>query len=392
MIDYYYLLNDQFHINTRAGLIQQSALIDFRFQAPDSSRLSDSPIPLRTVVRQLWDVKQSAFFATGGAQGILGNATYTGFATIIEYRRNVDSGQADYHDHKQIYVLPRLSAKWELSRQRTISIRYSEQIHEPSLLRLTSIAYVTSPQEIVQGNPSLQPYRQRQLQIRYQRFRTRQSFYIGLILTRTAHPVRYNTQFIGADRIRYPQNILQPIDNIVINGHLFKSSITTSGFVAWNLTYSSDQRLINNVTLPTQSLSADCNFNLAYEGIDPIVLELEGWTALTYQWHSQQVPLITLSVGPTIQWNPEAFPFRLAVHYEIQPVRSFGGSRNITHNLITKLTYEPDNSPWQFVLNGWNLLGQSISEDFNISDIRIFHQRTQLIAPYVIFTVQYKIR
>ncbi len=392
MVDYYYLVHDQLHVNVRGGLIRRHTQRGLFIGRLDSSvgQVPEEPRLLPIISSETWQLNRRAAFASVGIQRIAGAATYRGAVRLLVRRHGLDSAGIPHLSFpSSLHLLPHLSVEWELAGRRKVETGYTERVIEPAADQVVPIAYFASPQIVTEGTPTLRPARERRFHLHYRRFIAHRSFYVGLNLSQRRDAVRYHTHFVGVDRFQRPQNLPTATYQAELNGHTYRSTGAFSAFLTWNITHHWDYRIVEGNVLPNPYFSAYWNFNIGYEPTPSWTVELDGrGTATLYRG---QPLLWSFSGGPQLQW--EVLPFlRAAIRYHAQPVRHLAGGWRLNHNLTADLRYEPDEHPWTVSLRGWNLLGRHIEETFSITETRITHQRTYLIAPYVVGVVQYKIR
>ncbi|GEM_PF-4840267 len=389
MADYYYLWNEQFHLNLRIGGLRthQTGAVgmwtaDAVRRPPDARYYTD------------WTWTRQILFAGVGARRIQGRGTYSAALTAVGIGwKGQEKTAGDLQDPIAWMLLPNLSAEWELTRGRTIQLRYFTDMETPDAESLMPFLYYQSYQALHQGNPALTPDLNQTITFSFRRMTSRFSAYLNLSLTRAQKSIRSIPFYQGIERYVTFQNIDSDVYRAGWHSHIYRNWARweLSGFISLGGWYTWDWWAAEGTRQPTPWWQAYCNFNLVWERLHPVALAIDGQWSF-YQAFSAvpQPPSLSGNVGPRLAVELHN-GVRMDIHYFPHAVWTPNQTFRMYPNLEASISYEKEGSPWHFAIEGQNLLAQESRETFGGSEAMLFHTRRFLMGPYGVLTIRYRL-
>ncbi|MEX0289926.1 MAG: carboxypeptidase regulatory-like domain-containing protein [Flavobacteriaceae bacterium] len=390
-LNYYRVLNNTNHLSFTLGAVINGQ----RLVSTLSERLGDETlIPLSA--GEFINNAGFNFFDTYfgiGYRTKLGKLTLNpGLRLHIYDTHNMQSGER--YDLDKTLFLPRLTAKYDFNSSQSLRFNYSVQAEFADIQNQSAAIRLTSYNSLFRGNPNLTNSWYHNLTLNYYNF---SMFNFTNINGGINYQKRYEglgaaLNFLGLERISSPINVESPNEVFTVYGNYEKRFLYWKGRLDANISYSTNNNQIDGIANFNRSFTQ--NYTVALETRFKEAPNLEvGFKKIWNEYGSRNIENRFVTNSPFA--NIEAYflkGFSLTVDYQYNEYKNRdGGTRSTYDFLNASIYYQKEDSRWEFILSGLNLLNTTSIRQDSFSDNFIGTYEYLVQPRYFVFKVKYEL-
>lgn len=388
-LNYYRILNKTNHINFKIGNSYSSQKLSSNLIERTSDG-GDSPIT-NSELTNLVDYTFKDYYAGILYKTKLGKLTLTPALNLHHYDiENVQNGVSE--GFKKTLLLPSITARYRFRSSHSLTVNYNVNAEFTDVQNLAQGIIVRSYNSLFGGNPLLQNNWYHRTQVNYSNFNMFNNLNVFGALTyqKKFDDITNIIQFNGLERVNSPINI-DPANEILTGSASVSKgygNIRLSGSGNW--TRSTTNNRISDIANENVSFQQRYRFGVRTTIVSNIHLNLN----YEMSYNKYEARSITSkfenhrpSGGLEIDFLKG---FNLDIDYEYNSYLNKSNDTESNYDLLSaKLRYRKDKSPWEFRVEGMNLMNttgirrDSFSESL-ISTFEYFIQKR-----YWLFSVMY---
>ncbi|MEM9895009.1 MAG: carboxypeptidase-like regulatory domain-containing protein [Bacteroidota bacterium] len=388
VLDYYHVLNRNNHLRLSAGFNQNNQ----EYTASILEQLSEEELPFDSAnLQNEIDYTFQDAFAGVSFRSKLGKLTW-GPTLNLHYYDVAFSQIAGNDGFDKFLLLPTFKARYEIRRSQKVSFSYMRKANFMDVQRIAQNLVVNSYNSISFGNPELVNSVEDTYSLNYSNFNSFSFFniYGGITYQRKVDDIQSSIAFANVERLNIPINVIPVNKNL--NGYLnlekrfdhFRLGLDSR----WNFSE------VNNQIGGFENVNT--NFQQTYKGTFSTNIRKKLNVKLTHTITSNRYEGNAVSntfINNETGINTKLIVFKgltWGVNYAINSYENRALSTTSNFDLLdVELRYRKEGSPWEFGVQGMNVLDtRSIRRD-SFSDNLISTYAYFFQQRYVLFTVMF---
>ncbi|WP_299118781.1 TonB-dependent receptor [uncultured Tenacibaculum sp.] len=386
----FWVLNSNNHIYTTIGNThQQEKFISNDFQVLDDSSInpfSNSGFNNTTVL------KHNDFFA--GLHYKFKTGIFTLKQGVYLHNYNWEVNQLNLVKKNKWVLLPDFLMKIEFNKSKKIQLKYNLKTNFSDASRLASRFYLQSYNSVFRGNSDLENELYHSANIQYSRF----SLYRGLMLlasanyTKKVKGYRNSVNFDGINQFLTIDMLTNPNENWSVRGAIRKKIKKIRYNIEGSYNDSKFKQSINNsfVTNRSKNYSLDLGIETLFEKLPTFEFGFRKSIG-NYISNNSVSKFITNEPYLNIDYNfLKGFVFNFDyTHFNYQNKSQGVDNKYDVANAI--LSYQKEDSPWEYKLTTQNLFNTTFKQDNSFSDYLISDSKTYVLPRVVLLSIAYNL-
>lgn len=291
------------------------------------------------------------------------------------------------------FLLPEFFAKYDFRKTESLTLTYNMQAQFTDVNNFYPGLIINSYNSLRRGNTSISNALVHAFNLGYYKFDmfNFMNIFAGLTYSRTIDALVTSTDFIGLQRVLTPINAQGTNDLLSAYGSFDKRFTKWKFRLGGNLSYTNTNTLIQNLENKNNSFvqaydaSVETNFKRAPN------VEV-GYRFIHNAYKGNNVENTFVTNRPFIKVEaPFLESFTFIGEYAYNNYRSNGTTTNNFDFLTANLYYQKEDSPWEFSLNGMNLLNTGILREDGFNENLISTSVYYVMPRYVLLGVKYSL-
>jgi hypothetical protein len=291
------------------------------------------------------------------------------------------------------FLLPEFFAKYDFRKTESVTLTYNMQAQFTDVNNFYPGLIINSYNSLRRGNTGISNALAHSFNLGYYRFDMFNFINVfgGIVYSRTIDALVTATDFNALQRVLSPINAQGTNDLLSAYGSFDKRFTKWKFRVGGNLSYTNTNTLIQNVENLNSSftqaydVAVETNFKQA-----PNIEVGYRFVHNSYQGNTVENTYTTNSPFVKVE-APFLKSFSLIAEYAYNNYQSNGTTTNNYDFLSANLYYQKDGSPWEFSLNGMNLLNTGILREDGFTENLISTSVYYVMPRYVLAGVKYEL-
>lgn len=388
LLNYYYVINPTNHINFNAGTTysHQTMTSSITQKLDDNQETTFDDNTLKNDFA--YDYSDAYFGARYKTK--LGKLTLNPGLNLHVYKVS-DHQLPTTRTRGKTLLLPEFYAKYEFRQSESLTLNYSVKAQFTDIQNIATGTIISGYNSLFAGNRNLDNSWYHDLQLNYFNFNMFNftNIYAGATYQKKYDDISTGVNYIGLDRVSFPQNISKPNEVLSVFGNIEKRFTFMKLKFDTNLSHSTTNNQIdgnlNKNTSFTQvyKASAETNFKTAPN------LEIGfSKTLNNYKSGTGNDRFITNKPFANLEAVFLKY-FTLTADYEYNDYKSKRGSDSYYDFLNAAIYFQGKDSPWEFKVSGMNLLNTTQIRQDGFSD-NLISTYGYLVQPrYFVFSIKY---
>lgn len=388
-LNYYRILNKTNHINFKIGNSYTSQTLNSNLleRMSDGTDNAIADMALTNLVDYTFqDYYVGVLFKTKLGKLVLTPALNLHYYDIENVQNGVSEG------FSKTLLLPSLDARYEFRRSHSLTIKYDVNAEFTDVKNVARGIIVTGYNSLFGGNPTLQNNWYHRTSVNYSNFNMFNNFnvYGGLNYQKRFDDITNIIQFNGLERINSPINI-DPANEILTGfANLSKrfSGFRVSGSGNWTRSVTNNRISdIDNENVSFQQRYKAAISSTLRKGIYLDVAYEVSFNKYAARFNTSKFENHRPSAGLEIEFLKS---FNLDIDYEYNNYRNQTNGTESNYDLLNaKLIYRKDKSPWEFRVEGMNLMNTTGIRRDSFSESLISTYEYFIQKRYWLFSVMY---
>ena len=388
-LNYYRILNKTNHINFKVGNSYTSQTLNSNLLERESDGTENSITD--AALTNLVDYTFQDYYVGVLYKTKLGRLVLTPALNLHYYDiENVQNGVSDGFD--KTLLLPSIRAKYNFRRSHSITVNYDVVADFTDVQNLARGIIVTGYNTLFGGNPGLQNSWYHRTSVNYSNFNMFNNLNVfgGLNYQRRLDDITNIIQFNGLERVNTPVNIAAANEALTGFANISKRFSGFRAGLSGNWTRSVTNNRISDIDNENVSFQQRYKATISSTLTKGVYLDL-GYEVSFNKYEAQFNTSRFENHRPSARLQLEFLKgFELDVDYEYNNYINQTNNTDSNYDLLNaKLSYRKDKSPWEFRVEGMNLMNTTgIRRDsFSNSLISTFEYFIQ--KRYWLFSVMY---
>lgn len=388
-LNYYRILNKTNHINFKIGNSYSSQQLNSNMLERTSDG-TESAITESNLIN-LVDYTFQDFYAGVLYKTKLGKLTLTPALNLHYYDiENVQDGASE--GFSKTLLLPSVNAKYQFRSSHSITVNYDVNAEFTDVQNVAQGIIVRGYNSLFGGNPMLQNNWYHRTSVNYSNFNMYNYFNVfgGLTYQKKFDDITNIIQFNGLERINTPINI-DPANEVFTGFASFSkrySNIRLSGSGNWTRSVTNNR--ISD--LENENVSFQQRYKLGVSSTISSTIQLDLAYTLSLSSYEARAAMSKFeNHSPSAELDIDFFKsFNLEVDYEYNSYLNKTNDTQSNYDLLNaRLTFRKDKSPWEFKVEGMNLMNTTGIRRDSFSDSLISTFEYFIQKRYWLFSVMY---
>ena len=373
--NYFYILNNKTHLHAAFGVNHSSQSLNANLSGSEAINAPDQTLDvtnryLSVQYKKKWD-----------------KLTFSPALSFNHYRIALAEGSSDH----PTYLFPQINIEYDFGSSHGLDLSYRESIEYNDVTSYTEGFLLRRYNTLAFGNNGLLPARQHTLTISYRNFNTYNFFNIfgGLSYQYITDGFTNNQALDGVENVLTNSNASQAnqVSSVYLNLEKRFNYLRLSGRA--DLQYSLLNNQFEGQLIANENVTQQYTFNASARLFKKLSVRT-GYTLSINRYNSGVVSSKFINQRPTVSTTYLFKGLRLDAEYAFNKYRNPAQDQTTLFDVLDiSLRYRKGKSPWEFRVQGLNLLNTTSVRRDSFSDNLISTYSYAIQRRYGLFTVKY---
>ncbi|SMD33260.1 hypothetical protein SAMN04488029_1593 [Reichenbachiella faecimaris] len=385
--NWYYILNKTNHINARFGNSHVSQQMTSTIEQEGNSSLDDSEY------KNHFDYRFLDVYAGINWRSKMGKVVINPGIYAHHYKTTDLQGDQELVN-EQVIWLPEFTINYDVTSSQTIRFRYNLEARFMDIQKVAQGLVVQNYNSLYLGNQGLSNSTVHNINLNYTNYSLFSHFSLfgGLNYQKIKDNISESVNYLGLERLSTPINVMVANELMSFYGDFEKTFKRWKVSAGANLYYATTANLINQTPNQNTSFTQLYNTSLETKLMEIFTFEL-GYERTYNQYTSATTSNDYINDRPFFELEIKVRPWlSLLADYEYNNYRAENGSsQSIYKFLNASVIVQKEKSPWQFSVEGMNLLETEAIRRDSFSDNLVGTYAYFVQPRYFTFAVKFEI-